>query len=69
MMGEEIAAFVVLREEVSPKAILAWCRSRIQPDKQPREVFVVPVLPRNANGKVIKKELVNRLPIRGDSQS
>jgi acyl-CoA synthetase (AMP-forming)/AMP-acid ligase II len=68
MMGEEIAAFVVLREEVSPKAILAWCRSRIQPDKQPREVFVVPVLPRNANGKVIKKELVNRLPIRGDSQ-
>ena len=69
VVGEEIAAFVVLKEEVSPKAILAWCRSRIQPDKQPREIFVVPALPRNANGKVVKKELVGQLPERGGSEA
>lgn len=67
VVGEEIAAFVVLREELSSQAILAWCRSRIQPDKQPRELFVIPLLPRNPNGKVIKKELVAQLPHRGGS--
>lgn len=65
VVGEEIAAFAVLREEVTPQAILAWCRSRIQPDKQPRELFILPALPRNANGKVVKRELSAKLPERG----
>jgi len=67
LMGEEIAAFVVLKGEATPEEITAWCRSRIQTDKQPRGVFVVAALPRNANGKIVRGDLVARLPIRGNS--
>jgi acyl-CoA synthetase (AMP-forming)/AMP-acid ligase II len=69
VVGEEIAAFAVLREEVSPQAILAWCRSRIQPDKQPRDLFILPALPRNANGKVVKRELAAKLPQRAGASA
>jgi acyl-coenzyme A synthetase/AMP-(fatty) acid ligase len=64
LIGEEIAAFVVLREAIPSPTLLAWCRSRIQPDKQPREIFIVPSLPRNANGKIVKKSLTELLPQR-----
>ena len=61
IVGEEIAAFIVLHEEKSSQEILAWCRSRIQPDKQPRGIFILPSMPRNANGKIVKKDLMARL--------
>ena len=61
IVGEEIAAFIVLDEEKSSQEILAWCRSRIQPDKQPRGIFILPSMPRNANGKIVKKDLMARL--------
>jgi len=64
MLGEEVAAFVVLRSEVEPRAILAHCRSRLEPDKQPREIFIIDAMPRNANGKLMKRERVDRLPAR-----
>jgi acyl-CoA synthetase (AMP-forming)/AMP-acid ligase II len=64
LLGEEVAAFVVLEGSAAPQEIIAWCRSRLQPDKQPREVFVVPAIPRNANGKLVRRELVARLPKR-----
>ena len=62
--GEEIAAFVVLRRDTSTRELLAWCRSRLQPDKQPRDIFVIESMPRNANGKLDKRNLVSRLPER-----
>ena len=61
LLGEEIAAFVVLKEHATPQEIIAWCRSRIQPDKQPREIFIVQAMPRNANGKLIRRDLVASL--------
>jgi acyl-CoA synthetase (AMP-forming)/AMP-acid ligase II len=63
-LGEEVAAFVVLRASVPPQEILAYCRSKLHPDKQPRQIFIVDALPRNANGKLVKRELVERLPPR-----
>ena len=63
-LGEEVAAFVVLRASVQPQEILAYCRSKLHPDKQPRQIFIVDALPRNANGKLVKRELVERLPPR-----
>ncbi len=63
-VGEEIAAFVVLKGEAMPREIMAWCRSRLQPDKQPRDVFVVTEMPRNTNGKLVKRDLLARLPER-----
>jgi long-chain acyl-CoA synthetase len=63
-LGEEVAAFVVLRSSAQPQEILAYCRSKLHPDKQPRQVFIVDALPRNANGKLVKRELIDLLPPR-----
>jgi len=64
VLGEEVAAFVVLRSKAEPRELLAYCRSKLQPDKQPREIFVIDALPRNANGKLVRRELIARLPPR-----
>jgi acyl-CoA synthetase (AMP-forming)/AMP-acid ligase II len=64
IIGEEVAAFVVLRSSAEPRELLAYCRSRLQPDKQPREIFVIDAMPRNANGKLMKSVLIGRLPTR-----
>jgi long-chain acyl-CoA synthetase len=64
IVGEEIAAFVVMKGEVLPRDLLAWCRIRLQPDKQPREVFLISAMPRNANGKLVRRDLVALLPKR-----
>jgi acyl-CoA synthetase (AMP-forming)/AMP-acid ligase II len=63
-LGEEVAAFVVLRSSAQPQELLAYCRSKLHPDKQPRQVFIVEALPRNANGKLVKRELIDLLPPR-----
>jgi acyl-CoA synthetase (AMP-forming)/AMP-acid ligase II len=60
--NEEVAAFVILKGEVSPAELRDLCRAKLAPYKVPREVFVVPDFPRNALGKTIKTELSARLP-------
>ena len=55
--NEEVAAFVILKDAVSPAELRESCRGRMAPYKLPREVFVVRDFPRNALGKVIKAEL------------
>lgn len=64
LLGEEIAAFVVLKSDASSNEIIAWCRSRMHTDKQPREIFFIKIIPRNANGKVVRQDLVAQLPER-----
>jgi len=64
IVGEELAAFVVAKSDVTPQQLLAWCRSRLQPDKQPREIFLIERMPRNANGKLVRRELTDLLPTR-----
>lgn len=59
-LGEKIVAFVVLRAEagsVTDKALSDWVASSLAPHKRPRIVHFVEQLPRNAMGKVLKKEL------------
>ena len=58
-MGEEIKAFVVLKEGASatPKEIIAWTRDHIAAYKYPRLVEIVDALPMSATGKILKKEL------------
>ncbi|WP_270935302.1 class I adenylate-forming enzyme family protein [Falsiroseomonas oryzae] len=60
--GEEVAAFVVARGAVTGAELLAACRARLAPYKLPRAVLLLPDLPRNSAGKVLKAELVARLP-------
>jgi long-chain acyl-CoA synthetase len=58
--GEEVAAFVVLSpgaEHLDVKALEAHCRTSLAGYKIPRHWTVIAQLPRNAAGKVVKREL------------
>jgi acyl-CoA synthetase (AMP-forming)/AMP-acid ligase II len=57
--GQEPRAVVVLKkaEEATAEEIMEHCRSRLAGFKRPRSVIFVDSLPRNAMGKVLKKEL------------
>jgi long-chain acyl-CoA synthetase len=58
-MGEEVKAFVVLKEElfVSESDLIAWTRAHIANYKYPRHVEFLTALPMSATGKILKKEL------------
>jgi long-chain acyl-CoA synthetase len=55
--GQEIAAFVVA-DSLDEGALVRHCRETLSPDKRPRRFLFVDALPRNPNGKVLRKELV-----------
>lgn len=60
-LGEEIAAFVAGDPRVTEAALTAHCRIELPPDKRPRRFVLVDALPRNANGKVLRRDLRDRL--------
>jgi acyl-CoA synthetase (AMP-forming)/AMP-acid ligase II len=57
--GEAVKALVVLKSEKSldGESILNWARSRIAAFKVPKSVETIDALPRNASGKVLRREL------------
>jgi len=57
--GEQPVAFVALNEgaKLDEKALLHFIRSRLADYKVPRRVTILPALPRNATGKVLKTAL------------
>ena len=57
--GQRLRAFVVLRESVGEDALKQHVRAHLANYKIPREVIVLDELPRNATGKVLKRELEN----------
>jgi long-chain acyl-CoA synthetase len=59
VLGEDVGAWVVLREgsDTSPDDLRSHLRERLADYKVPRQVRLVQQLPRNAAGKVIKREL------------
>jgi acyl-CoA synthetase (AMP-forming)/AMP-acid ligase II len=61
---ESIVAFVVLQpdDDATPEEILGWARERLADYKVPERVVMVPELPRNAVGKVLKRELQRHWP-------
>jgi acyl-CoA synthetase (AMP-forming)/AMP-acid ligase II len=61
-LGEVGMAFVTPRPgvEVSPEDVIQWARGHMANYKVPRYVEVVPELPVNAAGKVLKYELRDR---------
>jgi long-chain acyl-CoA synthetase len=56
-MGEEVKAFVVTRADVDAETLKAYCREWLANYKTPSEIEFVNSLPRNAVGKIDKKEL------------
>ena len=59
-MGEEVKAFVVTRASVDAEALKAYCRDALANYKTPSVIEFVNALPRNAVGKIDKKELRKR---------
>ncbi len=57
--GERVRAFVVATagSTVDEGTLKAWARERLAGPKVPRDFVFLPSLPRNATGKVIKREL------------
>jgi acyl-CoA synthetase (AMP-forming)/AMP-acid ligase II len=61
-MGEEIAAFVVVKDNIEEAQLLGYCRENLARYKVPKRVFFLDKMPRNEGGKVIKTKLAALLP-------
>ena len=60
--GEEIAAFVVTRDNAAdPEMLIGWCREKLARYKVPRAIFPIDDLPKSGVGKVLKADLAARL--------
>lgn len=61
-MGEDIKAYVVLKEGASAKEeeLIAFTKANIAAYKYPRQVEIIDALPMSATGKILKKELRKR---------
>jgi acyl-CoA synthetase (AMP-forming)/AMP-acid ligase II len=68
--GERVAAVIVAAHDPPPDAetLAAWVAERLADYKKPRQLAVLPALPRNALGKVQKNVLVAALRRPGDPE-
>ena len=57
--GESVKAVCVPKAgaTVDPDSVINWARERIAGFKVPRSVDIIPALPRNASGKILRKDL------------
>ena len=55
--GEAVTASVVLREPADPQELREWVAGRLARYKAPKAVEVAEALPRNASGKLLRREL------------
>jgi acyl-CoA synthetase (AMP-forming)/AMP-acid ligase II len=65
--GESVRAFVVAAADAAAGApdageLIQYCRTRLASFKKPREVIFVTELPKNATGKILKRQL-RQLPL------
>ncbi|CAM5383560.1 hypothetical protein SAVIM338S_01731 [Streptomyces avidinii] len=60
--GESVKAYVSLRPgtTVEPAELSAYCAERIAAYKYPRQVEILPVLPKTSSGKILRRELRDR---------
>lgn len=57
--GEAVKAFCVPKAgaTIEPDSVISWARERIAGFKVPKSVDIIPALPRNASGKILRKDL------------
>jgi fatty-acyl-CoA synthase len=58
--GQRLKAFVVLRGDVDTDELKQLVKTNLASYKVPREIVVMDELPRNATGKVLKRELAKQ---------
>jgi len=65
VLGERVHAVVVTRDDVGAETLRAWCAERLSDYKVPETMLLTAEpLPRNANGKVLKRQLREKLAAR-----
>jgi acyl-CoA synthetase (AMP-forming)/AMP-acid ligase II len=66
VLGEDVAAVVVAKPDATLTAddLAAFCAQRLADYKRPRRFHFVAELPRNATGKVLKRELAEQVTTR-----
>lgn len=57
--GEIPAAAVVLKKDITEKEILDFCNKQLSSFKVPAKIFILKELPKNATGKIQRKDLIN----------
>jgi fatty acid CoA ligase FadD36 len=57
-LGQRIVAYVVGSSDIKPEELIQFVAQQLSAHKRPREVRIVDSLPRNALGKVLKKQLL-----------
>jgi acyl-CoA synthetase (AMP-forming)/AMP-acid ligase II len=59
MWGEEVAAAVVLRDQMaaSEKDLLGFCRERLADFKCPKKIHIAQTIPRTATGKIQRRNV------------
>ncbi|MFE5398257.1 class I adenylate-forming enzyme family protein [Streptomyces sp. NPDC056568] len=60
--GETVKAYISLRPgaEADPEALSAYCEEKLAAYKYPRQVEILPELPKTASGKILRRELRSR---------
>lgn len=58
--GEEIAAYVVVKQVTTAEEIIAYCKENLAHYKVPRKIYFLDELPKNATGKILKAPLKNK---------
>jgi long-chain acyl-CoA synthetase len=61
-LGEEVAAYVSLKPmaRTTSEDLLAYCKEHLARYKYPRQVAILPELPKGPTGKILKSDLANR---------
>ena len=62
LYGEEVAAFVVLKDgmQANEEELISYCRERLADYKCPKSIRIVAEIPKGPTGKLLKRELVNK---------
>ena len=65
-LGEEVAAFVSLKRTEKPylRELLSYCKEHLARYKYPRQVHIVPELPKGPTGKILKSALEEKRNLR-----
>ncbi|HVG30497.1 MAG TPA: long-chain-fatty-acid--CoA ligase [Pyrinomonadaceae bacterium] len=66
LYGEEVAAFVVLKDgaRATEEELIDYCRARLADFKCPKTIRLVADVPKGPTGKVLKRELARRYTMR-----
>jgi long-chain acyl-CoA synthetase len=66
--GESVKAYISLRPGTAadPDELAVYCKERLAAYKYPRQVEILPDLPKTASGKILRRELRSRAQDRSD---